>query len=233
MSAPSCGSIWPGNSLVSEAKFITLEGGEGVGKSTQAARLVAHLKAVGQDAIATREPGGSPKAEAIREVLLSGAAAPFGPAAEAVLFSAARVDHLAALIRPALARGSWVVCDRFSDSTRAYQGAAGHVDATLLAGLERIAVGSTRPHLTLILDLPQRLGLARARMRPGGAADRFESQDDAFHDRLRHAFLTIAAAEPKRCAVIDASLDIELVAQAIWQAVEARLLTPSRATAAA
>lgn len=215
-----------------EARFITLEGGEGVGKSTQVVRLVARLQAYG-DVIATREPGGSLKAEAIRELLLSGLVAPFGPTAEAVLFSAARADHLRALIRPALARGAWVVCDRFSDSTRAYQGAAGHVNPALLAGLERVVVGSTRPDLTLILDLPQRLGLARARARAGGAADRFESQDDAFHDRLRHAFLAIAAAEPERCAVVDASLDPDAVAQAIWQVVAARLLSPSRAVAAA
>lgn len=232
-SAPSSGSILPDNSAVGDAKFVTLEGGEGVGKSTQAARLVARLRASGQDAVATREPGGTPKAEAIRGLLLSGGAAPLGPAAEAVLFFAARADHLSALIRPAMARGVWVICDRFSDSTRAYQGAAGHVDPALLAGLERVVVDPTRPDLTLMLDLPQRVGLARARMRSGGDADRFESQDDAFHDRLRRAFLAIAAAEPERCAVIDASIDVDAVAQAIWHAVEARLLPSSRATAAA
>lgn len=218
------------------ARFITFEGGEGVGKSTQVGRLVARLRAAGHEAIATREPGGSRKAEAIRALLLAGAAAPFGPAAEAILFAAARLDHVQALIRPALDRHAFVVCDRFLDSTRAYQGAAGHVDPALIAALERVAVGATRPDLTLILDLPEETGLARARARrAGGAAvaDRFESLEIAFHGKLRQAFLATAAAEPGRCVVIDAGEPVDTVTAAIWSAVEGRLFGQPRTTAAA
>lgn len=206
--------------------FITLEGGEGVGKSTQARRLVEHLVATGHPAIATREPGGSPKAEAIRAVLLSGRAAPFGLAAEAALFAAARVDHLDALIRPSLAAGTTVVSDRFIDSTRVYQGSAGHVPSDLLTALEGVTIGPTRPDLTLVLDLPSDLGLARAAARraTGEAPDRFEGEALAFHDGLRQGFLRIAAAEPGRCAVVDASGTAETVAAAIWTVVESRLL---------
>ncbi len=152
--------------------FITLEGGEGAGKSTQAARLAATLRArTGRPVVVTREPGGSPRAEEIRAAVLAGVAKPYGPFAEALLFSAARLDHLETLIRPALARGETVICDRFLDSTRAYQGAAGGLDGELLDALERVVVGPTRPDLTLILDLPAETGLARARAR-GAAAGR-------------------------------------------------------------
>src|SRR5271165_1049341 len=140
-------------------RFITLEGGEGAGKSVQARRLEARLRSVGLDVVRTREPGGSPHAEELREVILSGFAKPFGPEGEALLFAAARIDHLDATILPALDRGQWVVCDRFADSTRAYQGAAGGLPADAIAGLERIAVGANRPDLTLILDLPPEAGL--------------------------------------------------------------------------
>ena len=206
--------------------LITLEGGEGVGKSTQARRLVERLTAEGWPALATREPGGSPKAEAIRAVLLSGQVAPFGPAAEAALFAAARIDHLDALIRPRLAAGTTVVSDRFIDSTRVYQGAAGHVPAAVLAGLEHVTVGPTRPDLTLMLDLPSEVGLARAAARRSAsdAPDRFEREALAFHDALRQGFLRIAAAEPARCAVVDATETAEEVAAAIWATVESRLL---------
>ena len=217
------------------ARFITLEGGDGVGKSTQVARLVARLRADGHEAIATREPGGSPKAEAIRTLLLSGAAAAFGPSAEAILFAAARLDHVRTLIRPALDRHAFVVCDRFLDSTRAYQGAAAQVDPALITALERVAVGVTRPNLTVILDLPEDVGLARARARRTGAAgaDRFESLDMAFHGRLRRAFLATAAAEPDRCVVVEASEPVDTVADAIWSAVNSRLLGRVETTAAA
>ncbi len=143
-------------------RFITFEGGEGAGKSTQIARLLDCLKAEGLDAIATREPGGSPKAERIRESVLSGAAQSLGPFAEAILFSAARIDHLRETIRPALARGAFVLCDRFADSTRAYQGVLGHIDASLMRALEWATIGDTRPDLTFILDVPAEVGLARA-----------------------------------------------------------------------
>ncbi|AWB24734.1 dTMP kinase [Methylobacterium currus] len=212
--------------------FITFEGGEGAGKSTQIARLAAWLRA-GTDGlpgprevVTTREPGGSPRAERIRAAVLSGVAKPHGPFAEALMFAAARLDHLATLIRPGLARGAIVLCDRFSDSTRAYQGAAGGVDEATLAALERVVVGATRPDLTLILDLPPETGLTRARQRDRAAArgpDRFEAEALGFHERLRAAFLAIAAAEPARCAVIDAREAPDRVAQAIRSTVAARL----------
>jgi dTMP kinase len=214
-------------------RFITLEGGEGAGKSVQARRLVARLRGLGLGVVLTREPGGSPGAEALREIILSGAAARFGPEGEALLFSAARIDHIDETIAPALKRGDWVVCDRFADSTRAYQGAAGNVDPALLASLERVAVGAWRPHLTLILDLPVSSGLARAASRRGAdEADRFEREGLAFHETLRQAFLAIAQAEPDRCAVIDAGAGEDEVAEAIWKVVSERLgpLPESKAT---
>lgn len=206
-------------------RFITFEGGEGTGKSTQTRRLVEHLAALGIEAIATREPGGSPGAEILRRLLLAGAVAPLGPAAEALVFSAARIDHLDATIRPALARGAFVVCDRFADSTRAYQGALGNLDRRLIRALERVTVGETRPDLTIILDLPAEIGLARAgARRPNDVPDRFESENLAFHQALRSTFLEIAAAEPDRCVVIDATASEEVVAASIWETVEARIL---------
>ncbi len=206
-------------------RFITLEGGEGAGKSVQARRLAERLRACGLGVVLTREPGGSPGAEALREVILSGAAAHFGAVGEALLFSAARIDHIDNTIAPALRRGDWVVCDRFADSTRAYQGAAGQLDPELLANLERVAVGEWRPDLTLVLDLPVAEGLARAAARRGNGegADRFESEGLAFHETLRQAFLSIASAEPKRCAVVNARAAEDEVAEAIWAVVRERL----------
>jgi dTMP kinase len=208
-----------------KSRFITLEGGEGAGKSVQAKRLEERLAALGLVVIRTREPGGSPGAEALREAILSGFAVEFGPAAQALMFAAARVDHLEKTILPGLASGAWVVSDRFADSTRAYQGAAGNLPPDFIAGLERLTVGATRPDLTLILDLAPEVGLERAskRRQGRGSADRFESEGLAFHQTLRRAFLDIAAAEPSRCAVIDASRSEPEVAAAIWSAVEARL----------
>jgi dTMP kinase len=206
-------------------RFITLEGGEGAGKSTQAQLLGQKFESLGLAVVVTREPGGSPQAEALREFILSGRAAPFGPGGEAILFSAGRIDHIDRTIAPALARGDWVVCDRFADSTRAYQGAAGEVDPALIASLERVAVGDCRPDLTLILDLPTEKGLARAAARRGASthADRFEREEAAFHETLRAAFLAIARAEPQRCAIIDAAAPPREVADAIWACVRARL----------
>ncbi|MGO8800319.1 MAG: dTMP kinase [Roseiarcus sp.] len=208
-----------------KGRFITLEGGEGVGKSTQAQLLAKRLELMGVSVVLTREPGGSPGAEALRKVILSGAAAPFGPAAEAILFSAARIDHIDHTIAPALANGAWVICDRFADSTRAYQGAAGKLEPALIASLERVAVGDVRPDLTLVLDLAADKGLARAAARRGEdvAADRFEREGAAFHETLRQAFLAIARAEPRRCVVIDADRPPQEVAQAIWACVRERL----------
>lgn len=201
-------------------RFITLEGGEGVGKSTQLVRLVDRLASAGVSAISTREPGGTPLAERYRAALLGGAIAPFGPAAEALVFSAARIDHLDAVIGPALAAGTTVVCDRFMDSTRAYQGALGHLEVGLINALERAVVGVRRPDLTLILDLPSEVALARAAARrdPGQEGDRFEREENSFHETLRRAFLAIAAADPARCRLIDASGEAETVAGSIWQA---------------
>ncbi|PWB82563.1 MAG: dTMP kinase [Methylocystaceae bacterium] len=205
-------------------RFVTFEGGEGAGKSTQMRRLQQRLAERDVEAIATREPGGSPHAEALREALLGGKAASLGPLGEAVLFSAARIDHLDRLIKPALARGAWVICDRFADSTRAYQGARGGVEPRLIALLERVALLGTTPDLTIILDLPPEIGLERARQRraPDETADRFEREDMAFHEGLRQSFLDIAASEPGRCCVVDALAPEEEVAQAIWHIVEAR-----------
>ncbi|RAI31345.1 dTMP kinase, partial [Rhodoplanes serenus] len=205
-------------------KFITFEGGEGSGKSTQATRLAERLRALGIAVVQTREPGGSPGAEIVRHVLLAGAAKPLGPEAEAMLFAAARADHLDRTIRPALDRGAWVVCDRFADSTRVYQGTVGKADPALIRALERVAVGDTRPDLTLVLDLPAEIGLARADgRREGGAVDRFESEALGFHAALRDAYRAIAEAEPGRCVVIDAAGPPDQVADAVWAVVCARL----------
>jgi dTMP kinase len=205
-------------------KFITFEGGEGSGKSTHAALLASRLKARGLQVVLTREPGGSPGAEAIRHVLLSGAAQPFGPDAEAILFAAARDDHVRNTIRPALDSGAWVICDRFFDSTRVYQGALGRVDLRLIRGLERITIGDLRPDLTFILDIPAEIGRKRASKRRGDKrADRFESEALDFHLKLRAAYLELAAQEPDRCVVIDARPPREEVAARIWKVVVTRL----------
>ena len=205
-------------------RFITLEGGEGAGKSTQARQLAERLRNLGYECVVTREPGGSPVAEALREVILSGVAAPLGPSAETVLFTAARIVHMAQTIMPALARGAFVVCDRFTDSTRVYQGALGKVDPKLIEAMEEIAVRDRGPDLTLMLDLPAKTGLARAAARRAdGAVDRFEAEGLAYHEGLRSAFLAIARAEPGRCRVVDAAQGPEEVAASIWAAVEDRL----------
>jgi dTMP kinase len=207
-----------------QGKFITFEGGEGTGKSTQAAMLAHRLEALGVGVLLTREPGGSPGAEIIRHVLLSGAAKPLGPDAEAMLFAAAREDHVQCTILPALADGKWVICDRFVDSTRVYQGELGHVDRRLLKGLERVSIGDLSPDLTLVLDVPVDVALERLALRRGDAApDRFEAEDIAFHEKLREAFLALAAEEPERCVVIDASRPRMEVAKEIWDTVAARL----------
>jgi len=205
-------------------KFITFEGGEGTGKSTQASLLALRLASVGIGVKLTREPGGSPGAEIIRYVLLSGAAKPLGPEAEAVLFAAARGDHIRQTILPALNAGQWVICDRFADSTRVYQGALGDVDERFIRALERVSIGNLQPDLTLVLDLPAELGMRRAAGRRRGAkADRFEAEDIAFHEKLRQAYLSLAAAEPNRCVVIDAKAPKKMVAKRIWDVVQERL----------
>jgi len=200
--------------------FITFEGGEGAGKSTQIERLAKRLRAKKYDVVVTREPGGSPGAEAVRHVLLSGAAEAFGPKMEALLFAAARSDHVEQLIRPAMARGAIVLCDRFLDSSRVYQGVSGGLDPAFMAALERVAINGMMPDLTLILDLDPAEGLKRATTRRGGeSADRFEKETLEVHRRRRQAFLDIAAAEPERCVVIDASADPGTVEDAVTAAV--------------
>ena len=206
---------------MTRGRFITFEGGEGAGKSTQLARLAERLREHGLEVVATREPGGSPGAEAIRELVLNGAADRWSAVTETLLMYAARRDHVERVIAPALARGAWVVCDRFADSTRAYQGAAGGTDPALIAALETQVLGEARPDLTLVFDLPPEAGLARAQAR--GGEMRFESKGLAFHQKLRDGFLAIARAEPDRCAVIDAAAPIEAVGQAVWAVVRARL----------
>ena len=205
-------------------RFITFEGGEGAGKSSRVAELADRLRRRGYEVVVTREPGGSPGAEVVRHVLLSGAAEAFGPLAEAILFAAARADHVDQTIRPALARGAWVISDRFSDSTRVYQGATGDVPAETIAALEEIAVDDVRPDLTILLDVPVEVGMARAAARRGAAdADRFEKEEMKVHESRRRAFLALARAEPKRFVVIDAGGDPETVAGAVWYGVCSRL----------
>jgi dTMP kinase len=206
---------------VSRGLFITLEGGEGAGKSTQARRLAERLQACGHEVLLTREPGGSPGAEALRSLLVEGAVDRWSATAETLLMYAARADHLERTIRPALARDAFVVCDRFMDSTRAYQGAGGGVAPGLIGALEMDVVGADRPDLTLVFDLPVEQGLARAHARAGGEA-RFEGKGTAFHQRLRDRFLGIAAAEPERCRVIDATRPVDEVSATVWAAVSAR-----------
>lgn len=205
-------------------RFITFEGGEGSGKSTQAGILANRLARAGRPVFATREPGGSPLAEEIREALLSGRVAEYGPLAEAVMFSVARADHVDHAIRDALQQGKWVVCDRFIDSTRAYQGATGGVPRPLINALERLTVGALSPDITFILDIPVEEGLARAQARADGAEpDRFEGQELMMHERVRRAFLDIAEEEPGRCIVVDASQPEAMVAEDVWEAVLQRL----------
>lgn len=205
---------------MSRGRFITFEGGEGAGKSTQARRLAETLRAQGHEVVLTREPGGSPGAERIRALVVSGDAEDWSPMTETLLMFAARDDHLNAVIRPALAAGKWVICDRFSDSTRAYQGAAGGVDPALVEALDAAVVGADQPDLTLVFDLPVERGLSRALAR-GASETRFEAKGGAFHERLARAFREIAARHPERCRLIDAAGDVDAVAGRVRAAVEA------------
>jgi dTMP kinase len=202
-------------------RFITLEGGEGAGKSTQIRRLAARLTGLGHQVTLTREPGGSPGAEAIRALLVTGDVARWSPLGETLLHFAARQEHLAATIRPALARGEFVLCDRFVDSTFAYQGAAQGLDPSVIAQLATLVIGDTMPDLTLVLDLPVEIGLARAGAR--GGEDRYERMGAAFHETLRQTFLARASAEPNRCVVIDATASEDEVERQIWHSVTLRL----------
>jgi len=198
-------------------RFITFEGGEGGGKSTQLRGLAEALRAVGQDVVTTREPGGAPGAEEIRRLLVEGEPGRWAPEAEALLHFAARAEHLDKVIRPALDAGKWVLCDRFVDSTLAYQGYGQGVDLDWLNALRQRVVGATEPGLTLVLDLPIETGLGRAQ-----AQQRYERMGSAFHAKLRDGFLAIAKAEPERCAVIDAARPIDAVAADAKAAVARR-----------
>jgi dTMP kinase len=204
-------------------RFITLEGGEGTGKSTLQTALRDRLAEQGVEVVLTREPGGTPRAEAVRNLVLTppGGQA-FSPLAEALLMNAARSEHLELLIRPALASGKWVICDRFADSTRVYQGISGHLSANTVRTLEDLVVADTKPDLTLILDAPVSLASERRAAR-AGVADVFEKRDTAFHESVRQAFAMIAHSDPSRCRLVDASRTAPEVAEAAWSHV-ARLL---------
>jgi dTMP kinase len=211
--------------LAPAARFITLEGGEGAGKSTQARRLAAALRGAGLDIIETREPGGSPGAEEIRRLLTAGEPARWSPMAETLLHFAARADHVRRTIRPALAAGRWVCCDRFADSTMAYQGYGHGIDRDFIARLAGAVLGDLRPDLTLIFDLPVEQGLARAAAR-SGHEDRYEKMDRSFHEALRRGFLDIAGQDPQRCVVIDAGGDEAMTWQQVGAALRDRLGVP-------
>lgn len=207
-----------------QGRFITFEGGEGAGKSTQIDRLRKRLEGMGRAVVVTREPGGSPGAEKIRKMLLSGEARDLGPRGEAMLFAAARADHVDSTIIPALGRGDWVLCDRFADSTRVYQGEAG-VDPEYLDLLETVAVSGVRPDLTILIDVPADIGMSRVSSRSrsgaGAAPDRFEQEDLKVHERRRILFLDLARKEPHRIVVIDGRAGPEAVEEKIWEAVRA------------
>lgn len=213
-----------------KGRFITFEGGEGVGKSTQIKLIAATLEKLGYKVVTTREPGGSIGAEATRHVLLSGAAEEFGVRMEAFLFASARSDHVEQVIRPAVEAGKIVLCDRFADSTRIYQGVTGNMEATLLKNLERVAVNGMVPDLTIIIDVPAKIGMARATDRSAGQElDRFEREELATHELRRNAFLELAKDEPIRCKVVDGIGDIDEIADNVFKAVEMVLpLLPSQ-----
>lgn len=215
-------------------RFITFEGGEGSGKSTQARLLAAELSRIGISTEITREPGGSPFAEALRAVILDPNMPQHSALSEALLFYSARADHLDNTVRPALNAGQWVICDRFIDSTRVYQGEAGGLPGEIIDVLNHMVVSPTFPDLTFVLDIPAELGLGRAHSRrvdkinPDTEADAYEKRDLAFHWKLREAFREIAAQEPERCVLIDATQEPAAVFAEVWRAVEARLLSTDR-----
>jgi dTMP kinase len=219
--------------MVGRGRFISFEGGEGSGKSTQIKILAERLADAKLHAIVTREPGGSPGAEIIRHLVLSGMGKLLGPDAETLLFAAARDDHTRTVIEPALRQGTWVLSDRFSDSTRVYQGTLGNVAPGVLNAMQRVTIGDLKPDLTVILDVPVEIGLKRAAARRGSAAaDRFESEDVKFHQRLREAYQKIAASEPERCILIDATEEPAKVAANIWTALRGRFFASHAASSA-
>ena len=202
-------------------RFITLEGGEGGGKSTQLKRLVAALQAKGIAALATREPGGSPGAEEIRALLVNGAPGRWDALTETLLVYAARADHVGRTIGPALLAEKWVICDRFADSTYAYQGAGRGLARETIRRIDSVVLDDFKPDFTLILDIDVETGLKRAGLR-GDKESRFENFDRDFHERLRQAFIEIGKRHPDRCVLIDAAQSEDTVAAAIWAAVARR-----------
>lgn len=210
---------WPG-------RFLSFEGGEGAGKSTQAQILAGRLRALGATVVVTREPGGVPQGEALRELLLSGERDRWSPMSEALMMYAARVEHWRLLIEPALRRGEWVITDRFADSSMAYQGYAGALGPQTIAQLHRLTLGDVQPDLTIVLDMAADAGLARAAGRvaaAGETATRFEKKDASYHDKIAAAFREIAEANPGRCVVVPAEGDKAAIAEKIWTCVSARL----------
>jgi dTMP kinase len=205
-------------------KFITFEGGEGVGKSTQAKRLAERIKRNDIPVIVTREPGGTPVGEDVRGLILKDR--PKDPVTELLLFAAARAEHMTSVIRPALDEGTWVISDRFIDSTRVYQGKLYGLEPEFISLLERYTVAPDFPDLTLILDLPAGAGVERAQSR--GTLSRYDAERIETHEALRKGFLEIATDEPKRCVLIDANLPVSSVETAVWQAVAAHLLAEAR-----
>ncbi|MBA2127733.1 dTMP kinase [Hyphomicrobium methylovorum] len=205
-------------------KFITFEGGEGAGKSTQAKRLAERLGRLNIPALVTREPGGTPVGEDVRALILKDR--PTDPVTELLLFVAARAEHVTSVIRPALDEGTWVISDRFIDSTRVYQGKRYGLEPEFIRQLERYTVAPDYPDLTLILDLPASAGVERARQR--GALSRYDAERLETHERLREGFLEIATEEPERCVLIDGSLPLSSVETAVWQAVSAHLLAEAK-----
>lgn len=201
-------------------RFIAFEGGEGAGKSTQVRAVVARLRDRGLEVVQTREPGGSPGAEALRNLLVNGDAGRWSPLSELLMMYAARSDHLETVIRPALERGAWVVCDRFADSSRAYQGAGGGVAPAFIEAVDAAVVADTQPDLVIVMDMPVEAGLRRAASR-GDTENRFESKGAAFHERLRQGFLDRAAAVPERYRIVDADRTIEAIAADIWATLDA------------
>jgi len=208
-------------------RFITFEGGEGVGKSTQVKRLLVRLNRLDIEAVRTREPGGTPKAEHVRAFILQGRSEAWGPGAEAVLFAAARLDHVNQLIAPSLNTGKWVISDRFHDSTRAYQGLTGGVDSKLIRGLETLALNGHAPDLTFVLDMDPVVAFNRVNARElepalAQSGDRFEKEDLAWHRRLRQAFLDIAAQNQDRCVVLPANQSEDALEDEVWDTLTRR-----------
>ena len=210
-----------------QGQFISLEGGEGAGKSTQIKRLSHLLQESGIKSICTREPGGTPGAELIRDLLVKGDVSRWTPRTEALLMFAARQEHVEKVIKPTMDQGDWVICDRFADSSVAYQGYGHELGAENIDDLHKWVLGDFQPDLTLILDLPVAIGLSRTRAHVVGE-NRFEGMDTPFHDRMRKGFLAIAKNNPHRCAVIDATQSLDDVTTAIWKHVKAKFGLPNQ-----